>query len=449
MKYYIQTFGCKVSQYESQAMREAWQKNFPNYNETSSPEEADLLIIASCAVTQEGVTDARQLCNKWCRNFPNAHIIVTGCAAEIAQEDFKLANAVVTQKARDLLLTSDPLLLQGYFHNDKPSYYPDFTIEDFKRSRPVIKIQDGCSHYCSYCIVPYSRGGSRSRSIDDILQEVEILLEKGFREFVLSGINLRQYNFQDKDFWDVLIALQNKFAKDYENIARFRLSSLEPAQLNDKGIEALTLSKMLSPHLHLSLQSGSQEVLKRMKREHYLISDVHKYLDKLSKYWNTFALGADFLLGFPQESQEEFEESYSLVQELPFTYAHIFPYSIRPNTVAAKYKGQILKEVKKERTALLRALIAEKKEAFLQNNYEIHNSSHLKISLDIPKEEIQLPENTTIIIDGIDQYYTACKVEVSKNEELERIFKHGHDLLNIDITNIGKDSITAKLATNL
>ncbi len=412
MKFYIQNFGCKVSQYESQAMREAWQEKYMA-TEVDSPEEADVLCIASCAVTREGVTDARQLCNKWRRNFPHAHILVTGCAVEVAKDDFINANAQITQKARHILLENNPLKLENYHSSSENLCYPPFEIQDFKRSRPVVKVQEGCSHLCSYCIVPYTRGPSRSRPLENILKEVETLLEKGFREIVLSGINLRQYSFQNLDFWDILSILQEKFAKDWENKARFRLSSLEPAQLNKKGIETLTRSNLIAPHLHLSLQSGSQRVLEKMRREHYTLSSVQKSLDKLSEKWPLFGLGADFLMGFPSESEEEFLQTIEFINNIPLTYAHVFPYSQRPGTLAAKMPKQIEKHIKQERAARVRQAIEDKRLRFIT---KILNEQEIILSFDIHENEDK------ILYEGIDQYYNSCKLEShgSINKELQR-----------------------------
>ncbi len=413
MKYYIQNFGCKVSQYESQAMREAWQRKY-NAQEVESPDEADLLCIASCAVTREGVTDARQLCNKWRKNFQDKHIIVTGCAVEIAKEDFSQANASITQKIRHILLEKNPLELQGYHAHDKKLEYPPFEIQSFKRSRAVVKVQEGCSHLCSYCIVPYTRGPSRSRPLENILLEVERLLENGFRELVLSGINLRQYNYNSLDFWDVLNALQEKFAAKWENKARFRLSSLEPAQLNNKGIQTLTATKLIAPHLHLSLQSGSQSVLERMRREHYSLESVQKNLEKLQDKWPLFALGADFLMGFPEESTDEFSQTMDFIKNIPLTYAHVFSFSSRPGTLAAKMP-QLEKQVKQERAAKVRALIAEKQLNFL-DKLLIQNTNSLYLSFDMHDNEDKL------YYEGIDQYYNSCKLETNTklNKELHK-----------------------------
>ncbi len=401
MKYYIQNYGCKVSQYESQAMREMWNTHF-NAKEVDSPQEADILCIASCAVTREGVTDARQLCNKWRKNFPDKHIIVTGCAVEVAKDDFINANASVTQKARHLLLETKPSNLQGYYSTkqlkDEKQSYPPFEIHDFKRSRAVVKVQEGCSHLCSYCIVPYTRGPSRSRALEEILKEVERLLKKGFREIVLSGINLRQYEYNMLDFWDVLNALQEKFAQEWENKARFRLSSLEPAQLNDKGIESLTRSKLIAPHIHLSLQSGSQRVLEKMRREHYTLSSVQKSLEKLSLKWQIFGLGADFLMGFPSESEEEFAQTLDFIHQIPLTYAHVFPYSQRPGTLADKMPEQIQKQIKQERAAKVREIIAKKQISFLERML----GEELLLSFDMHENQDKL------FYEGIDQYYNAC-----------------------------------------
>ncbi len=436
MNYSIKTFGCKVSQYESQSIREAWQKQ--NYQETKE-EHADILLLASCAVTREGVTDARQLCNKWRKLYPNSHIIITGCAAEIAKDDFKNANAIIPQKMREILLTENPKNLLGYYEVVKSNNFPAFSIQDFKRSRPVIKVQDGCSHVCSYCIVPYCRGGSKSRNYKDIIEEIQILLEKGFREFVLSGVNLRQYSYNDFDFWDILKILQEKFAKDWENKARFRLSSLEPAQLNTKGIEVLTLSNMIAPHIHLSLQSGSQTVLERMKREHYLLKDIHHSLNELQKKWKNFGLGADFLLGFPEESEEEFQETISFINEIDLTYSHVFPYSPRPHTPASKYDGQIEKHIKKERTALVRNLIDKKQEKFMQ---KILKEEKVCISLDIPDEK-DFYEGKTF--EALDQYYNACTLEYSS--VLDNHLKNNlHDLLEVKISNLKDNKFKIKIS---
>ncbi len=417
MLYFIQNFGCKVSQYESQAMRERWQKNIPNAKEVENVNNAEVLVLASCAVTNEGVTDARQLCNKWRREFPHAHIIITGCAAEIARDDFKNADAIIPQKVRHILLENNPLTLHGYYEPEKKLTYPPFVIEEFKRSRPVVKVQDGCSHICSYCIVPYTRGPSRSRPLADILKEIETLLSNGYREIVLSGINLRQYDYDKLEFWDIVNAIHEKFAPDWENKARFRLSSLEPAQLNQKGIESLTRSSLVAPHLHLSLQSGSQTVLKRMNREHYELSDIEKALDLLSKKWQHFGLGADFLLGFPNESEEEFQESLRFIEKLPFTYAHVFPYSIRPNTVAGKMQGQIEKHIKQLRCQKVREIIQEKQDSFLQKTLSF---ASLQISFDISSLEADTNKKKEYLM-GMDQYYNACKAP----------FKAvGHELIN-------------------
>ncbi len=413
MKYYIQNFGCKVSQYESQAMREAWQKKF-NAIEVDSPDEADILCIASCAVTREGVTDARQLCNKWRRNFSDKQIIVTGCAVEIAKEDFIQANSCVTQKARHVLLEKNPLELDEYYPPEKQLSYPPFEINSFKRSRAVIKVQEGCSHLCSYCIVPYTRGPSRSRDLESILQEVGRLLHAGFREIVLSGINLRQYNFNALDFWDVLTAIQEKFAHDWEGKARLRLSSLEPAQLDDKGIKCLTLSKLIAPHLHLSIQSGSQRVLEKMRREHYSLHDIQKSLEKLSTKWPLYGLGADFVMGFPSESEEEFLQTLDFVSNVPLTYAHVFPYSQRPGTLADKMQGQIAKHVKQERAAKVRELISQKQKTFLEK--VLAEKKELFLSFDMHENEDKL------YYEGIDQYYNSCRLtaDIKIDKELKK-----------------------------
>lgn len=425
--FYLATLGCKVNQYESHALREAWTNL--GWLETSAPEQAKLILVNSCAVTARAVADVRATVRRLHRAAPGASIIITGCAAEVlATElaDLPGVTAVVGQSRKEKLLseikaietpTSVAELEEGTelakfaeiaacaedtagapatafpaagesaskAWNVKTAVpFPAFTVSGYDRSRAVLKVQDGCSHRCTYCIVPLTRGKARSRAIDDSLSEANRLLKAGFREIVISGVNLRQYGWKHvpgemqkpadtggHDFWDLLARLDAELSPDWAGRARLRVSSLEPGQLGQKALDVLGASKLAAPHLHLSLQSGSPSVLKRMGRGHYDPGTMPAFFSALRAIWPVFGLGADILTAFPGESEEEFQEGLALCQSLPLTYAHVFPYSRRPGTAAAAMPGQLPASVKKERAAVLRAMVREKKTAFLRSLLDV------------------------------------------------------------------------------
>ena len=615
IKFYIITLGCKVNQYESQALREAWKAL--GWRECVSPEQAELLLVNSCAVTASAVSDVRAQVRRLHALAPQAQILIMGCSAEVQsaemqalpgvkrviraaeKDDFyhnpvtfftqqlgnnvegllvssgqqttleaalgggsvrparpvlaselssglssevssklgpKLATKLSSEfgpefgpefgaelraefnfkqphpqlasetslaasnvlTASSLLATAKPDLKPAVKPDVKPAVkpdvkpgakraYPPFSVSGYNRARAVLKVQDGCSHFCTYCIVPLARGRAVSRSPADVLQEVQRLLKAGFTEITLSGINLSQYAWQNDlphiqpnvpgsvagsalgeasgnasgnalgnasgnalgnasgnslgnvpgnvagnslgnasgsalanasgnalgnalgealgntsgytqahalecaaaptqenkrfDFWDLLVFLEKHLAAtrnlNAESGARFnssfaalpfrlRISSLEPGQLDRRALEILSQSKIVCPQLHISLQSGSPAVLKRMGRGHYNPASLLEFCAELKKFWPQFGLGADLLVGFPGETNEEFEETKKLVQALPFTYAHVFPFSARPGTKAASFPHAVPKPVRTKRAASLRKIIEEKKQAFLE-----------------------------------------------------------------------------------
>ncbi len=362
-RFHITTLGCKINQYESQALREAWQGQ--GFSETHDPAEAELVLLNTCAVTANAVRDLRQALRRLQREAPQARLLVTGCAAALLEAELGTLPdqvQVVPQadKARLLRPLEAPVA--------EPEPAPPFAlrISSYDRARAVLKVQDGCSHGCSYCIVPLTRGPSRSRAPEEVLAEARRLLQGGLRELVLSGVNLRQYRHEGWDFWDLLQALDRELAPDWHGVARLRLSSLEPAQLTPRGLEVLAASRLLCPHLHLSLQSGSPGVLARMNRRHYGPAEVVAGVAGLQSFWPRFGLGADILVGFPGESEAEFAQTLDLVRALPLSYAHVFPYSRRPGTRAADLAEQLPRPLRKERAAVLRALVAQKRGAFLR-----------------------------------------------------------------------------------
>lgn len=405
-RFYVATLGCKVNQYESEAIREAWLAK--GLEQASCPEEAQLILVNSCAVTAKAVADVRYCIRQMHRLAPFAKIVVTGCAAKLEEQNLKALAGVshVVEQGQKIRLV-DMQELEACVAENSPEHkipsferktttvakahslvsnvqqthhttdknapkvtFQDFKISGYDRSRAVVKVQDGCSHRCTYCIVPLTRGSSCSRLPAQVVAEVERLLNAGFREIGLSGVNLRQYGAEFAkpfDFWDLLNLLEQTFAPNWAGQMRFRLSSLEPGQLGSKAFDTFAGSKLLAPHLHLSLQSGSTGVLKRMGRGHYDPATALEFTQKLTSLWPVFGLGADILTGFPQESELEFQETFGLCQKLPLSYAHVFPYSKRPGTPAALMKNQVLADVKKERAKLLRTLILAKQQEFLNS----------------------------------------------------------------------------------
>ncbi|MFV0423457.1 tRNA (N(6)-L-threonylcarbamoyladenosine(37)-C(2))-methylthiotransferase MtaB [Oleidesulfovibrio sp.] len=421
IRFYAATLGCKINQYETQALREVWLER--GFTEVDSAEAADIILVNSCAVTAKAVSDVRSTVRQANRANPDALIVVTGCAAQVMAEELSALPGVarvVPQEAKASLkrwpdLSGEPVAdeQESALATEAPDdgdgqrtgaqedvSFPDMQVSDYTRARAVVKVQDGCSHRCTYCIVPLTRGPSRSRAPHDIVAEAERLLEGGFRELILSGVNLRQYGrdlAMPLDFWDVVARLGKELAPRWAGKARLRISSLEPGQLGDKALETLAANPLLSPQLHLSLQSGSPTVLKRMGRGHYKPQPLLGFLQQLRDIWPVYGLGADILMGFPGETEQEFEETLAFCKELPLTYAHVFPYSRRPGTAAADMKDQLSVAVKKARAAAIRAVAAEKKEAFLQSLLT-HDTVHVVLQSSSPAK-------------GVSEFYTDCRFD--------------------------------------
>lgn len=410
----ILTFGCKVSQYESQALFEHWVSL--NGMEVESPVQAEVILVASCAVTAEAVSDARQAVRKLGREAPKARVIVSGCAATAAPVDFRLPGviAVIPQLAKARLLKIHPLApaedfqgLESSLIREERTVFPPFQISSFRRERPVLKVQDGCSHGCTYCIVPKTRGQARSRDPKEILDEACRLLLAGHRELIISGVNLRQYHFGKYNFWALLRLLNKKLMPEWQGRARLRLSSLDPAQLDAEGLESLGLCSLVCPHLHLSIQSGSATLLRRMGRKHYSPESVLESIGKVRDFWPIFGLGADILMGFPGETQTELTETDAFVQALPLTYAHVFPYSSRPGTIGENLSDHLPKIVRQERAAQIRSIVERKKETFLLNQRKM---TEFKIVLDGSGGQT-----------GLNEYYAPCQLDSGILEENSEI----------------------------
>ena len=389
--FFLATQGCKVNQYESQAIREAWLDE--GLMETHDPALADIVLVNSCAVTERAVLDLAKLVRGFAAVSPRPRIIVAGCAVEADRERILALDAV------DEVVSQQGKANLGH-GAQQAGPFPSLRISDYNRARAVIKVQDGCSHGCTYCIIPSTRGRSVSRPAADVIREAERLLAAGIRELTLCGINLRHYGrdlTESTDCWDLLAAVDRTLAPRWAGRARLRLGSLEPADLHAKALDTLAGCRLMSPHLHLSLQSGSPDVLRRMGRGHYGPDMVFGFLEGLAKIWPVFGLGADIIAGFPGETDEHFRQTLDVAERLPLSYAHVFPYSERPGTPAASFKGAVPGHVRRERAKLLREAVGRKRGRFLQG------------LLARPHMSVVLEDDGT----GMNEFYVECEVEGS------------------------------------
>jgi MiaB/RimO family radical SAM methylthiotransferase len=400
-RFYLVTQGCKINRHETQALREAWVSR--GWSEAAGPAEADLILINSCAVTHRAVRDLRREARRLHRENPGAEIAVTGCAVPGFSQELRelpgVRHLVAQRDKQDLAAWPGGGADTDRRRRGAEKKWP-LAISSFERARAVLKVQDGCSAGCTYCYVPISRGPSRSRPPEEILSEALNLAQAGYREMVLSGINLGGYRAAAegmRDFWDLVSWLEARLLDEGCGGIRLRTSSLDPALLRDKGLRTLAESALLCPHLHLSLQSASPKVLREMGRTGYSPGDVAAFLRELSGVWPEFALGADFLIGFPGESEEEFAETLDFVRQSPFTYGHVFTFSPRPGTRAAAFSETVPQEAMKRRSQDLRTVLREKRQAF-ERRLADHHRLHMVLEQRDPPA-------------GRCEYYSLCVLE--------------------------------------
>lgn len=380
------TLGCKVNQYETEMMKEQFADH--DYQVLPDGEGADVVVINTCSVTNLSDRKSRQSIRRMQRKKPDSLVVVTGCYAQtdadsLARMDGVCIIAGTNVKSRIVEYVEDYLLKHGTERGEKDIYVLDReelkTYEDAgmirdmdARTRVFIKVEEGCDRFCSYCIIPYARGSVRSRALADVVAEVKRLVEEGYKEIVLTGINTALYgsDFPEAEtggktgiecLLDALDRLQGDF--------RIRLSSLEPNVIQQDVIMRLRQYKKLCPHMHLSLQSGSDSVLKRMNRRY----SAREYMDlvrELRSMDPCYAVTTDIIVGFPGETEEEFADSLRMVQEAGFSRVHAFKYSRRNGTAAARMQDQIDGTVKQTRSEELIRCADRQTEAFFLANRE-------------------------------------------------------------------------------
>ncbi len=369
MKVKFYTLGCKVNQYESQTISEALAKR--GY-ETVTEGKADIFIVNSCTVTAVADRKTRQAVRRFKRNNPDSVVVLTGCMPQAYPEESKElieADIILGNRNNEEVANAIEQYLKfgsrvfSIKEHKKGDSFNGNTISRFEeRTRAYIKIQDGCNRFCSYCIIPYSRGRVRSKPLDELKGELETLAKGGYKEVVLVGINLSSYGS------DIGITFPDavKVANDTEGIERVRLGSLEPDHLTDEVIESLARCEKLCPQFHISLQSGCDNTLKAMNR-HYTADEYRQICRKLRESFSDCTLTTDVMVGFAGETEEDFKESLDFVKETAFEKVHIFPYSVRKGTKAESFTGHVDKKVKEERSRIMTQTAEEIRLDFFRN----------------------------------------------------------------------------------
>ena len=363
------TLGCKLNFAESSAIGQQLTK--AGFEKREFQDAADLYVINTCSVTDHADRKCKKVVREALKQNPAAYVVVIGCYAqlkpqEIAQipgVDMVLGAAEKFQLIDHLhTLVKEPKAL---VHNapikEVNTFVPGYSMGD--RTRIFLKVQDGCDYFCSFCTIPLARGKSRSANVSDTLKLVEEAAQQGAKEIVLTGVNLGDFGVEhNQDFYDLVQAID-----EVEGVDRYRISSIEPNLLTDEIIEFVSRSKRFVPHFHIPLQSGSDEILTRMRRKY--LSDLYRSrIAKIKTLMPHCGIGVDVIVGFPGETEEHFLETYRFLNELDISYLHVFPYSERANTTAKKMKDVVPVKVRMERGEMLRGLSEKKRMAFYREH---------------------------------------------------------------------------------
>ncbi len=347
------TLGCKVNQYETEAIWQLFKEN--EYERVDFETNADVFIINTCTVTNTGDKKSRQVIRRAIRKNPDAVVCVTGCYAQTSPAEIMAipgVDIVVGTQDRHKLISyiedykQSRQPINGVGNIMKNRKYEELEVPYFTdRTRASLKIQEGCNNFCTFCIIPWARGLMRSRDPEQVVSQATTLVNSGYKEIVLTGIHTGGYG---EDLKDYNLAQLLRDLEQVENLERIRISSIEASQLTDEVIDVIDKSTKVVRHLHIPLQSGSDTVLKRMRRK-YTMAHFSERLQKLHKALPGLAVTSDVIVGFPGETEEEFQETYDFIVKHQFSELHVFPYSMRTGTPAARMTDQIDEEVKNER----------------------------------------------------------------------------------------------------
>lgn len=416
----FKTLGCKLNYSETSSIS----RDFENkgYNKVSFEDVADIYVINTCSVTQNADKEFKYLVNKVKRLNPNSKVVAIGCYAQLRPKE------ISSFKGVDLVLGADKKF-NIIDHLDSPSdhsceinsvnyFKSSYSLGD--RTRSFLKVQDGCDYKCTYCTIPLARGKSRSGSINEIIGNTENLVSKGVKEIVLTGVNIGDYGiFENKGRQTNFLTLLKELEK-IKNLERVRISSIEPNLLNNEIIEFVSHSQKIMPHFHIPLQSGSNKILKLMKRR-YLSQLYEDRVNKIKELIPDCCIGADVIVGFPGENDDDFKRTYDFISGLEISYLHVFSFSERENTESVYLAEKKSKKIKSERSLVLRELSDIKKELFYKKNI----NSKRKILFE--------SENKNGFIHGYTDNYIRVKTIWSSNL-VDSIIKR-------KLTGISEDSI--------
>lgn len=363
MKFNIITFGCKVNQYESNMMKETMLHH--NFSFTPNFEDADIIIINTCTVTNVADQKCLKQVRSIKRNHPEKILVVAGCSVQNKLPNYEDLDIAILLGNKDKTKIAD--YINDYLNNhqkvvnhttNRNLTFEDMQIKDYDHTRAFVKIQDGCNNFCSYCIIPFVRGTTRSKNFNQIIAEVKSLVATNHKEIVLTGIHTGAYSDSGKDLSDVINALA-----EIDGLERIRISSIEITELNDKFLSTLKNCNKLCDNLHIPLQAGSDEVLLAMNRKY----DLKYYEEKIKTIRSIrpgISITTDIIVGFPGETDEMFEHTYEFAQKIAFAKIHVFPYSKREGTKAAVMPQQINGNIKKQRVAKLISLSESLEKAY-------------------------------------------------------------------------------------
>ena len=366
------TLGCKVNLYDTEAMAELFTEK--GYEVVDFEEYADVYLINTCTVTNLGDKKSRQMIRRAKRINPNSVVVATGCYAQVASEEvakIEGINIVIGTKNRsEIVETVENYVAENGVVNNVSDIMGEKEFEPLQisrltnRTRAYIKIQEGCNRYCTYCIIPYARGPIRSRKPEEVIEEVKKLAENGFKEVVLTGIHVASYGL---DLGNITLADIIEKVHSVDGIERIRFSSMEPLAIDNEFVARMSKLPKVCDHYHLSLQSGCNRTLKRMNRKY----NAEQYAEACERLRNAFpnvAITTDIIVGFPDETEEDFKESLAFVERMKLDKIHTFPYSPKKGTPAAKMKNQISGDVKSQRSKEMIALSDKMNIDFLNNN---------------------------------------------------------------------------------
>ncbi|MCH9633702.1 MAG: Threonylcarbamoyladenosine tRNA methylthiotransferase MtaB [Chlamydiae bacterium] len=405
-KFKIETLGCRTNQYESLAYKSQLKQS--GYEEAQGTEKADLCIVNTCTVTQSADSHSRNQIRRLRKKYPDAKIAVTGCMVEKGRHqllEIEEADFVISNKEKDLLLNK-------IYPQDK---FPEFIIDQVNsQTRAFIKIQDGCNSFCSYCIIPYVRGKSRSRTLLDIVNEAKTLVQSGIKEIVLTGINIGDFDGNDPSNSTRLVHLVQALDK-IEGLKRIRISSIDPDEVDDELLETILTCDKTCASMHIVLQSGSNLVLKKMNRK-YTRQLFFQTIDRIRLKCPDFTFTTDIIVGFPGERESDFEETMDVVSQVKFSKVHMFPYSRRERTKAASFtdtvppqqikerKNRLLEWSEKMSFELREKYVGRKMEVLTESNNSEefmsvgHTDNFLKIY--IPNKKIRANQLLQVIVTG-------------------------------------------------